>query len=69
MATSEFIPQANGRVRIRLTDGSVHTGRFRTDILTESALSVYFYGDVRDISLPIELIDTVEPIAELRLAS
>lgn len=69
MAILDFLPQAHGRVQIRLEDGSVHRGRFRTDILSERALSVYFYGDIRDISLPIDLIDSVESLDELPLAS
>ncbi len=69
MAIREFIPRADGRVRIRLVDGSVHTGRFRTDILSERAMSAYFYGEVRDISLPIDLIVSVESLEELPLAS
>ncbi len=69
MLTEDFLPQAAGRVRIFLTDGSVHTGHFRTDILSEHALSAYFFGDVRDISLPIGLIDAIEPLEMLKLAS
>ncbi len=69
MAILEFLPQASGRVRIRLDDGSVHTGRFRTDILSERAMSAYFYGEVRDISLPIDLIVSIESLEELALAS
>jgi hypothetical protein len=69
MAILDFLPQANGYVRMRLLDGSVHTGHFRTDILSESALSVYFYGDVRDLSLPIADIEAVEALEDLQLAS
>jgi len=69
MAILEFLPRASGYVRMRLTDGSVHTGHFRTDILSPSALSVYFFGDVRDLSLPIADIDTIDELDELELAS
>ncbi len=69
MAILDFLPQAQGRVRILLTDGSVHTGRFRTDILSERAMSVYFYGEIRDISLPIDHIVSLEALEELPLAS
>ncbi len=54
---------------MRLVDGSFHVGHFRTDILSANALSVYFYGDIRDLSLPIEDIDTIEMIDDLQLAS
>ena len=69
MAIDDFIHRASGRVRLTLCDGSIHTGRFRTDILSQSALAVYFDGDVHDISLPIADIDSVESIQELQLAS
>ena len=69
MAIHDFLSRAYERVRIRLYDGSVHTGRFRTEILSASALSVYFYGDARDISLPIADIETIESLEDLQLAS
>jgi hypothetical protein len=69
MGIVEFLPQSSGYVRMRLVDGSFHTGHFRTDILSANALSVYFYGDIRDLSLPIEDIDTIEMIDDLQLAS
>jgi hypothetical protein len=69
MGIADFLPRASGRVRVCLDDGSLHTGSFRTDILSERAMSVYFYGDVRDISLPIDLIVSVESLADLPLAS
>jgi hypothetical protein len=69
MPILEFLPQAHGYVRIHLRDGSIHTGRFRTDILSETALSAYFEGDARDISLPVDAILTVEPVESLPLAS
>ncbi len=69
MAIEEFLPQSTGRVRIRLSNGTVHSGHFRTDILSASALYVFFYGDAVDMSLPIDDIESVEPLAELRLAS
>ncbi|BDE05816.1 hypothetical protein WPS_10920 [Vulcanimicrobium alpinum] len=62
MAIDEFLPRAAGHVRIRLSDGSVHTGEFRTDILGPTAISAFFRGDARDISLPIEMIDAIEPL-------
>lgn len=62
MSVQEFIPNARGHVRIRLVDGTVHTGRFRTDILTSTALSAYFHGDTRDMSLPIEAVVEIESL-------
>jgi hypothetical protein len=64
MAIVDFLPHAFGRVRIRLTDGSVHTGSFRTDILSPSIISAYFYGDKHDISLPIEAIVAMESLVD-----
>jgi hypothetical protein len=66
MAIVDFLPQAHGRVRIHLTDGSVHTGFFRTDLLSPNILSAYFFGDARDISLPIEWIDAIEALPEVQ---
>ncbi len=63
MSTTDFMQVAAAdHVRIRLNDGQEFTGHFRTDILTPSALSAYFYGDQRDLSLPIEAVAAVEPI-------
>ncbi len=50
------------RVRITLSDGKSFTGRFRTDILSESAISAFFYGEERDLSLAIEDIVSVEAL-------
>lgn len=69
MPIGAFMRRCHGRVRIALVDGSVHTGRFRTDILSASALSAYFYGDARDMSLPLDLIVSIEPLAQDRIAS
>jgi hypothetical protein len=63
MSISDLLVRSSGPVRIRLSDGSVHTGRFRTDILSERAVSAFFYGDVRDMSLPVSMIDEVEAVA------
>ena len=49
-------------MRIYLTDGTTHTGHFRTDILTPSSLSAYFFGDDHDMSLPIHLVDKIEKL-------
>ena len=62
MSTLEFIARAEGSVRIHLIDGTTHTGRFRTDILTPMALSAYFFGDDHDMSLPINLVDKIETL-------
>ena len=62
MSTPDFLRTCHGDVRIRLTDGSSYTGRFRTDILSPTAMSAYFYGDERHISLPIHLVDAIEPL-------
>lgn len=70
MSIHEFLIKARGRVSIVLSDGSTHTGRFREDILSESALSVYFFGDRNDFSLPIDAIEGVETLDDdLQLAS
>ena len=52
-----------GRVQIELNTGQRFTGRFRTDILGPTAISAYFYGDQRDISLPLDSITRIEPVA------
>lgn len=64
MSIYEFLPKAHGRVAIVLSDGTSHTGRFREDILSESALSTYFFGDDHDMSLPIDAIERVEALHE-----
>ena len=64
MSVQDFMRNAEGPVRIRLTDGSTHTGHFRTDILTPSALSAYFHGDARDMSLPIEAVLEIEALKQ-----
>jgi len=69
MPIHDFLPRAHGHVRIHLRDGSIHTGRFRTDILSETALSAFFHGDTRDISLPLDAIVAVESLDILQLAS
>jgi hypothetical protein len=68
MAIVDFLPRAYGRVRILLSDGSVHTGSFRTDLLSPNILSAYFFGDARDISLPIAAIDAIEALPEVQAA-
>jgi hypothetical protein len=62
MSIADVLSQANGRVRIRLTDGSVHTGSFRTDILSGTALAAYFFGDAHDLSLPVAAIAAIERV-------
>ncbi len=69
MSIAELLPRSQGPVRIRLADGSLHTGRFRTDILSDRAVSVFFYGDVRNMSLPVAIIAGVESVESLELAS
>jgi hypothetical protein len=69
MAIEEFLKHCRGAVRITLADGSAQNGRFRTDIVTPTALSAYFYGDDHDMSLPIHLIDTIQHIEEAAIAS
>jgi hypothetical protein len=62
--TSTFLPLAHlGPVRIVLDDGQIHTGNFRTDILSERAVSAFFFGDVRPLSLPIDGIVSIEALA------
>ncbi len=62
MSTQEFLRDADGPVRIQLADGSVHTGYFRTDILTPTAISAFFHGDVRDMSLAIDAVVRIEAL-------
>jgi hypothetical protein len=69
MSIGEFLKNCHGDVCIHLTDGSHHTGRFRTDILSPHAVSAYFFGDVRDLSLPIGLVESIEHLPEAALAS
>ena len=69
MSNSEFLKNCRGEIRIRLTDGSSHAGHFRTDILSPNALSAYFYGRVRDMSLPIALVESIEHLPEAAVAS
>jgi hypothetical protein len=58
-----------GRVRITLRDGQVHTGQFRTDILSKNALSAFFFGDVRPLSLSIGEVRSIEALPAESLAS
>jgi hypothetical protein len=69
MSNSDFLRHCYGEVRIHLTDGATYTGHFRTDILTPNAVSAYFYGNERDISLPIGLVDSIEHLEEDSIAS
>ena len=68
MAIVDFLPRVHGRVRITLADGSIHTGHFRTDLLSPTILAAYFHGDERDISLPIAAIDAIEPLSDFQTA-
>jgi hypothetical protein len=68
MTTQDFLQRCHGDVRIQLTDGSCRTGHFRTDILSPEAVSAYFHGDERDISLPIDLIASIESLAPVATA-
>ncbi len=70
MKINEFLHRARaGRVRITLRDGQVHHGQFRTDILSPNALSAFFFGDVRPLSLAIHDIVACEAIAPETVAS
>jgi hypothetical protein len=70
MKTNEFLHRARaGRVRITLADGQVHTGSFRTDILSATALSAFFFGDERPMSLIIDSVVTCEALANEAIAS
>ncbi len=69
MSTIDFLKRCHGRVCIELPDGRKLTGQFRTDLLSPSAVSAYFYGDLYDMSIPISLIIEVASIAEQTLAS
>jgi hypothetical protein len=67
---NEFLHRARaGRVRITLTNGQAHFGSFRTDILSASALSAFFFGDERPISLAIDDVVTCEALANEAVAS
>ncbi len=69
MKINEFIHRARaGRVQITLADGQVHTGSFRTDILSANALSAYFFGDVRPLSLAIDDVVRCEALAAESIA-
>jgi hypothetical protein len=70
MKINEFLHRArSGRVRITLADGQIHTGSFRTDILSATALSAYFFGDIRPLSLAIEEIIGCEALPAEAYAS
>lgn len=65
MHINEFLPRArSGRVRITLVDGQIHHGHFRTDILSPSAVSAFFFGDERPLSLGIEEVLAIDALAE-----
>ncbi len=69
MSIGDFLKNCHGEVCITLTDGAVCTGHFRTDIVSPEAVSAYFYGNDRDISLPIALIASIEHLPEAAIAS
>ena len=70
MKINEFLHRArSGRVRIILSDGQIHTGQFRTDILSPSALSAFFFGDVRPLSLYIDDVISIEALGAEAVAS
>jgi hypothetical protein len=66
MSIGEFLQNCQGEVRIRLSDGATYTGHFRTDILGPSAMSAYFHGNERDLSLPIHLVTGIEQLTSDR---
>jgi hypothetical protein len=70
MKINEFLHRARaGRVRITLSDGQIHTGAFRTDLLSPNALSAYFFGDIRPLSLSIDDVVACEALAAESIAS
>ncbi len=70
MKIHEFLHRARAeRVQITLTDGAVHTGSFRTDILGPTALSAYFFGDIRPLSLSIDDVVACEALPSEAVAS
>jgi hypothetical protein len=70
MKINEFLHRARaGRVRITLSDGQTHTGQFRTDLLSANALSAYFFGDIRPLSLHIDEIVACEALPAEAFAS
>lgn len=70
MKINEFLHRSRaGRVRIVLRDGQVHTGQFRTDILSQSAISAFFFGDIRPLSIPIDDVLSVETLWAEQVAS
>ncbi len=70
MKIHEFLHRARaGRVRITLSDGQVHTGQFRTDLLSTNALSAYFFGDIRPLSLAIDDVVVCDALQAESVAS
>jgi hypothetical protein len=66
----EFLMRARGgRVRIVLADGQVRSGRFRTDILSRSALAAFFIGDVGPLTVSIADVVSIESLAPEAAAS
>ncbi|MBD5634661.1 MAG: hypothetical protein IAI49_09300 [Candidatus Eremiobacteraeota bacterium] len=69
MSNGEFLKNCHGEVRIQLAGGAVYTGHFRTDILSADAVSAYFYGNERDLSLPIGIVESIEHLPMASIAS
>lgn len=70
MKIHEFLHRSRAeRVLITLANGEMHSGSFRTDILSQSALAAYFFGDIRPLMLWIDEIVACEALAADVLAS
>jgi hypothetical protein len=68
MSIGEFLHTCHGEVSIHLSDGSSCTAHFRTDILSPDAVSAYFYGNNRDLSLPIAIVDRIDHLQQIQVA-
>jgi hypothetical protein len=55
---------AGTRVRVRLSDGSEHTGQLRTELLSDRSLSVYIAGSGDEgATLYIDQIIAIVPLS------
>lgn len=60
---------AGTRVRVRLDDGTVHSGHLRTELLSQRSLSVYIAGSEDEgATLYIDQIIEIVPLSSNRMA-
>ena len=58
---------AGARVRVHLHDGTTHTGRFRTELLSDRSVSVYIAGSGDEgATLYIDQITDIVPLSATR---